>query len=117
MLDVFTFFIMVLLIAVIIILVVILGSLPGKIARQCNHPQADAVRVCGWLGIVTVGILWPVALIWAYLKPVQVKTITSGGEVSSEKELLGKLSDISNKLDSLEKKVSVMESDKAGNAQ
>ncbi len=75
MLDVFTFFIMAVLIAVIIIFIVMLGPLPGKIAKRRGHPQADVIRVCGWLGIITLGILWPFALIWAYMKPVKVQTI------------------------------------------
>jgi cytochrome b561 len=45
-----------------------LGSLPGAIARARNHPQADAINICGWMGIITL-ILWPLALVWAYLTP------------------------------------------------
>jgi hypothetical protein len=25
--------------------------------------------VLGWIGIVTLGLAWPVALVWAYTKP------------------------------------------------
>ena len=57
------------LVAVAIWLVVVLGSLPGKIARGRSHPQADAINVLGWIGIVTLGLAWPVALVWAYSKP------------------------------------------------
>ena len=28
--------------------------------------------MCGWLGLVTLGILWPIALIWSLIKPVTV---------------------------------------------
>lgn len=45
-----------------------LGSLPGAIARARNHPQADAISICGWMGIVTL-VLWPVAMVWAHIKP------------------------------------------------
>ncbi len=45
-----------------------LGRLPGAIARARNHPQADAVSICGWMGIITL-VLWPLALVWAYLEP------------------------------------------------
>jgi hypothetical protein len=41
---------------------------PGKIARQRNHPQAEAIAVCGWWGVITFGLLLPVAWIWAYTK-------------------------------------------------
>ncbi len=52
-----------------VIVVVTLGSLPGRIANQRNHPQASAINVTGWLGVATLGLLWPLALIWAFLRP------------------------------------------------
>ena len=45
-----------------------LAMMPGKIAAQRNHSQAEAVNVAGWLGILT-GIVWILAMIWAYMKP------------------------------------------------
>ena len=45
-----------------------LASLPGKIARGRNHPQAEAINICGWLGLPS-GVFWLVALIWALLRP------------------------------------------------
>ena len=47
-----------------------LGGLPGAIARSRHHPQAAAVTVCGWMGLVTL-VLWPLALVWAYLSPTR----------------------------------------------
>ena len=46
-----------------------LGALPGQIARQRGHPQADAISAAGWLGLLTLGLLWPLALIWAFTRP------------------------------------------------
>ena len=46
-----------------------LGFLPGKIARDRRHPQADAISVCGWCGAITMGILSPIAFIWAFTNP------------------------------------------------
>lgn len=65
-LDVFTFVVLFVLLAAVAILVKVLGALPGKIARSRAHPQADAISVCGWLGVLTLGVTWPIALIWAY---------------------------------------------------
>jgi hypothetical protein len=45
-----------------------LGGLPGSIAAARGHPQAAAINVCGWMGIITL-VLWPIALVWAYLSP------------------------------------------------
>ncbi|MCK5354117.1 MAG: DUF3302 domain-containing protein, partial [Methyloprofundus sp.] len=36
-------------------------------AQSRNHPQAEAINVCGWFGAITMGILSPVAFIWAYM--------------------------------------------------
>lgn len=46
-----------------------LGMFPGKIARERNHPQAEAINVCGWCGAITMGILSPIAFIWAFTNP------------------------------------------------
>ena len=62
---------------------VILGMLPGRIARQRNHPQADAIAICGWWGVITMGLLLPVAWIWAYTNPdttLTGKARAGGGE-------------------------------------
>lgn len=69
MLDVFALFILILLAALVIMVIIFIGGLPGKIARSRNHPQSDAINICGWVGIFTGGLLWIVALIWAYTKP------------------------------------------------
>lgn len=45
---------------------VFLALAPGKIADARSHPRADAVRVCGYWGAITMGLLMPVAFIWAY---------------------------------------------------
>ena len=45
-----------------------LASLPGKLARGRNHPQAEAINICGWLGLPS-GVFWLFALVWAYYRP------------------------------------------------
>ena len=44
----------------------LLGHLPGQIAKQRNHPQFEAVSVCGWIGLLSFGLLLPVAYVWAF---------------------------------------------------
>src|SRR5262245_30151118 len=68
-LDLFALIVLAVLLLTAVVIVVVLGSLPGKIARQRGHPQAAAVNVASWLGIATMGLLWPLALIWAFLQP------------------------------------------------
>ena len=68
-LDYFTFVVLAILLAAGFALAFVLGSLPGKIAVARRHPQAEAIQLAGWLGILTLGVLYPFALIWAYTKP------------------------------------------------
>jgi hypothetical protein len=49
-------------------LIVWLGKLPGEAAYARGHPQAAAISVSGWLGLLFPP-LWPLALIWAYTTP------------------------------------------------
>jgi hypothetical protein len=68
-LDIFAFIVIAVLFLTVTAIIVALGSLPGWIARKRNHPQAAAVNIASWLGIATGGILWPLALIWAFVVP------------------------------------------------
>ena len=68
-LDVFALFVLFVLVGTAVAAWVILGMLPGRIARQRQRPQADAIAVCGWWGAITLGLLLPVAFIWAYTDP------------------------------------------------
>jgi CBS domain containing-hemolysin-like protein len=47
--------------------------LPEKIAHQRHHPQFEAIRTLCLLSLVFGGLLWPIAWIWAYSKPVMYK--------------------------------------------
>jgi CBS domain containing-hemolysin-like protein len=44
--------------------------LPEKIAEKRRHPQAKAIQTLCLLSLVFGGILWPLAWLWAYTKPV-----------------------------------------------
>jgi NADH:ubiquinone oxidoreductase subunit 6 (subunit J) len=68
-LDIFTFVVLAVLVAVGLYAAFVLGELPGRIAEKREHPQAEAIRVAGWIGLLTLGVLWPFALIWAYTRP------------------------------------------------
>jgi len=69
-LDIFALIVMGVLIAFVIVLVVKLGPLPGNIAKKRGHPQADTIKVLGWIGVITLGLAWPIALVWAYARPL-----------------------------------------------
>jgi len=65
--GIFALIVLTCLVAATIGVVVWLAMLPGKIAFKREHPQAEAIRMAGWLGILT-GIVWILALIWAYTR-------------------------------------------------
>jgi hypothetical protein len=44
--------------------------LPEKIAEKRRHPQAKAIQCVCLLSLCFGGILWPLAWLWAYTKPV-----------------------------------------------
>ncbi|HEY7368308.1 MAG TPA: DUF3302 domain-containing protein [Thermoanaerobaculia bacterium] len=44
--------------------------LPEKIAEKKHHPQAKAIQTLCLLSLVFGGLLWPLAWLWAYTKPV-----------------------------------------------
>jgi hypothetical protein len=44
--------------------------LPEKIAHKRQHPQLEAIRTLCLLSLVFGGLLWPLAWLWAYSKPV-----------------------------------------------
>lgn len=68
-LDIFALFVLSVLIAAAVAVWVILAMLPGRIARKRQHPQAEAINVCAWWGAILLGLLLPIAYIWAYTDP------------------------------------------------
>ena len=53
-----------------IVLFWLVHILPEKIAEKRHHPQKDAIQVLCLLSLVFGGLLWPLAWLWAYTKPV-----------------------------------------------
>lgn len=47
--------------------------LPEKVAEKRNHPQKEVINVICLLSLVFGGLLWPIAWILAYSKPVLYK--------------------------------------------
>ena len=70
-LDIFALIVLIVLFIAVIGAWVLLGMMPGRIAQDRNHPQAEAINICGWMGAITMGILSPIAFIWAYIVPAK----------------------------------------------
>ena len=47
--------------------------LPEKIAHKRHHPQVQAIQTLCLLSLVFGGLLWPIAWLWAYTRPVAYK--------------------------------------------
>jgi hypothetical protein len=75
--------------------------LPEKIAHKKMHPQTKAIQCLCLLSLCFGGLLWPIAWLWAYTKPVLHKMAYGtdvdkslahvGEEVKEEENEIGKL--------------------------
>jgi hypothetical protein len=77
--------------------------LPEKIAEKKKHPQTRAIQCLCLLSLCFGGLLWPIAWLWAYTKPVLHKMAYgtdvdesvghghAGGEVVDEGKEIEKL--------------------------
>jgi CBS domain containing-hemolysin-like protein len=68
--DWLTVFVLILVPVVGITLFWLVHILPEQIAHKRHHPQFEAIRTLCLLSLVFGGLLWPIAWIWAYTKPV-----------------------------------------------
>jgi Protein of unknown function (DUF3302) len=75
-----------------IAIVLVLG-LPGRIAIARKHPDAEAVNVMGWVGLLDI-VPWIQAFIWVF-KPTQVIDIRRypPAEQTAINEEIAKMSD------------------------
>jgi CBS domain containing-hemolysin-like protein len=55
---------------ILIVLFWLVHVLPEKIAHKNHHPQRDAIHCLCLLSLFFGGLLWPLAWLWAYTKPV-----------------------------------------------
>jgi hypothetical protein len=51
----------------------ILHIWPERVAEQKHHPQATAIQALCLMSLVFGGLLWPLAMLWAYMKPMEFK--------------------------------------------
>ena len=75
--------------AVLVTLFWMVHILPEKIAHKRHHPQFEAIRTLCLLSLVFGGLLWPLAWIWAYTKPVMHKIAYGTDKASHEVDAEG----------------------------
>jgi hypothetical protein len=51
-------------------LFLVVHVLPEKIAERNHHPQQGAIKTLCFLSLVFGGLLWPLAWLWAYTRPI-----------------------------------------------
>jgi len=68
MLDIFALIVILVIVALAIWLVITIARIPGELAKKNAHPQVQAVNTLAWLGLLTLGVLWVAALVWAQIK-------------------------------------------------
>jgi len=66
-LDLFAAFILLVLAITAVAAFIAMGMAPGYIAKKRSHPWPQAVEVAGWAFLILGFVLWPVALIWAFV--------------------------------------------------
>jgi CBS domain containing-hemolysin-like protein len=71
--DVMAIVVIVIVPIVVIALFWMVHVLPEKIAHKRHHPQTEAIQVLCLLSLAFGGLLWPLAWLWAYSKPVLYK--------------------------------------------
>jgi len=91
--------------------------LPEKIAEKRQHPQTGAIQCLCLLSLVFGGLLWPLAWLWAYSKPVLYKMAygtdtVAHGHGAKEEEVAGK--DEAGELATLRQRVAELEARLAG---
>src|SRR5882724_5728779 len=71
--DVLTWVVLVIAPIVGIVVFLLIHILPEKIAEKKEHPQTKAIQCLCLLSLAFGGLLWPLAWLWAYSKPVLYK--------------------------------------------
>jgi CBS domain containing-hemolysin-like protein len=71
--DVMSWIVLIIVPIIVIALFWMVHVLPEKIAEKRGHPQAPAIKMLCLLSLVFGGLLWPLAWLWAYSKPVLYK--------------------------------------------
>jgi CBS domain containing-hemolysin-like protein len=84
--DVLTWVVLVVAPVVGIAVFLLIHILPEKIAEKKQHPQAKAIQCLCLLSLVFGGLLWPLAWLWAYSKPVLYRMAYGTDKVAPHQE-------------------------------
>ena len=85
--------------------------LPEKVAEKRHHPQLGAIKCLCLLSLCFGGLLWPIAWLWAYTKPVLHKMAygtdvdDSHGNLHGEKPATSELEQLRTRVAELEAEI------------
>jgi CBS domain containing-hemolysin-like protein len=92
--DVIAWFAFIIVPPVLIVAFLAVHIIPEKIAEKRHHPQLGAIKCLCFLSLVFGGLLWPIAWLWAYSKPVLHKMAYGTDVDRSHEKPIGKESAI-----------------------
>ena len=115
--DVIAWFAFIIVPPVLIVVFLAVHILPEKGCRKSGtHPQLGAIKCLCFLSLVFGGLLWPIAWLWAYSKPVFHKMAYGTDVDDSHEKPIGKESAIK-ELEQLRARAAQLEAEiKGGNA-
>src|SRR6266446_10121544 len=93
---------------VLIAVFLLVHILPEKVAEKRRHPQLGAIKCLCLLSLVFGGLLWPIAWLWAYSKPVLHK-MAYGTDVDHPHEPTGGEESATTELEQLRARVAELE--------
>jgi len=100
---------------VLIAVFLLVHILPEKVAEKRRHPQLGAIKCLCLLSLVFGGLLWPIAWLWAYSKPVLHK-MAYGTDVDHPHEPTGGEESATTELEQLRARVAELEAQIRGKA-
>jgi CBS domain containing-hemolysin-like protein len=83
--------------------------LPEKIAHKKMHPQTKAIQCLCLLSLCFGGLLWPIAWLWAYTKPVLHKMAYGTDVDESLRHVDEKVREEENEIEKLRARVAELE--------
>ena len=111
--DVIAWFAFIIVPPVLIGVFLLVHILPEKVAEKRRHPQLGAIKCLCFLSLCFGGLLWPIAWLWAYSKPVLHKMAYGTDVDDSHEKPAGKKSAIS-ELEQLRARVAELEAEIKG---
>src|SRR6059058_3707257 len=87
--------------------------IPEKVAEKRRHPQLGAIKCLCFLSLVFGGLLWPIAWLWAYSKPVLHK-MAYGTDVDDSHQKPAQRKSAINELEQLRARVAELEAEIKG---